>query len=882
MIHFKRLSLIASFLLLSFTHIVQGANNVIWQSQNDYLDIRWTETDITATKNGKRLFSARALAQKEFEADFITDNSNASPDCQYDREFTLLSLIGNIASFKETESVKCQGLAEPSTETRLTAYDLAHADSKMELTRFFTESDILKALLAEPLIEKALAEANTTHPSTLQTLYEALEWSDIPFKGCEYQLPQDFLNQFAVYYIKKNKVAIRLNLPASTFSSCDSRNIQLGFYLPIPSSEKTLFNQVRRGYKGFLKTRKRKSVYGKSTQVSFSTASYSRKKPKKLRFQPTASFSKATTSRQSANTITVQEGDTLYGIAKQSDHSLDDIAAWNHLQPPYALSLDQTLIISKPADSSAKDKTDYHTVETGETLYRIAKQYDHSLHDIAAWNQLQAPYDLSVGQALQVSEPLAPQTLPETQIVQETVLKKTVQDDTDKPVVQPETEPQDSETTPAVQAQTEQQDTETLLVQPEPQDTTPAVQVETELTEIVVVQAETEQQDTETTAAVQVETEPQDTETTAAVQVETEPQDTETTAVVQVKTEPQDTETSPAVQVETEPQDTETPPAIQVEMEPTETAAVQPETPIKQRIITASGVHLRSAPKRSATLVGKLKLGTIVKELAQSDTQEKIGQSQDYWYQVALSDGKQGWLFGRFSTDFDPKQRAKHYQQIAQVRLNKALSWPDAVDLTDFLARVKQEIHSPPEIAAELALSHLRSLQKAINQVENSDVPPYQAWFEKQLQQYLIYFDEVQAVWLLDSRIFWALHEKYYPLPISDQIAWAGAENLLGGECEGHLECYLSQLNETTGKYLKYHPQGQYVEEALNQIAGFIGIFRTTEEFFITKEDVDLFRLFAVLRATVERSHHPSKNSVLSQIDQFFVIVLTRDLISER
>jgi len=839
MIYFKRLSLIASFLLLSFTHIVQGANNIIWQSQNDYLDIRWTETDITATKNGKRLFSARELAQKEFEADFITDNSNASPDCQYDREFTLLSLIGNIASFKETESVKCQGLAEPSTETRLTAYDLAHADSKMELTRFFTESDILKALLTEPLVEKALAEANTSSPSTLQALYEALEWSDIPFKGCEYRLPQDFLNQFAVHDIKKNQVAIRLNLPASTFSSCDSRNIQLGFYLPIPSSEKTLFNQVRRGYKGFLKTRKRKSVYGKSTQVSFSTASYSRKKPKKLRFQPTASFSKATASRQSANTITVQQGDTLYGIAKQSGHSLDDIAAWNHLQHPYALSLGQTLIISKPADSSAKDKTDYHTVETGETLYRIAKQYDHSLHDIAAWNQLQPPYNLSVGQALQVSEPLPPETTPES------VLTETVPDEeTDKPVVQPEpTE------TPAAQIETEPQDSETMLVQVEPQNS-------------------------ETTPAVQVETEPQDTETPPAVQVETEPQDTEI-VLVQPETEPQDTE---IVVVQLEPQDTETPPTVQVETEPAEIPAVQPETPIKQRIITASGVHLRSAPKRSATLVGKLKLGTRVKELARSDTQEQISQSKDYWYQVELSDGKQGWIFGRFSTDFDPKQRAKHYQQIAQARLNKALSWPDAVDLTDFLARVKQEIHSPPEIAAELALSHLRSLQKAINKVENSDVPPYQAWFEKQLQQYLIYFDEVQAVWLVDSRLFWTLHEKYYPLPISDQIAWAGAENPLGGECEGFLECYLSQLNETTGKYLKYHPQGQYVEEALNKIAGFIGIFRTTEQFFITKEDVDLFRLFAVLRATVERTNHPNKNAVLSQIDQFVVVALATDL----
>jgi LysM repeat protein len=865
MIHFKRLSLMASLLFLCLTPVVQGENNVIWQSQNDYLDIRWTETDIIATKNGKQLFSARALAKKEFEADFLTELSGQT-DCQYDREFTLLSLIGNIASLKETESVKCQGLAEPSTETRLTAYDLALADSKMELTRFFTESDILKALLAEPLIEKALAEADTTHPSTLQALDEALEWSDIPFKGCEYQLPQDFLNQFAVHHIQKNQVAIRLNLPAASFSGCDSRNIQLGFYLPIPRSEKRLFNQVRRGYKGFLKTRNRKSVYGKSTQISFSTASYSRKKPKKLKFQPTFSFSKATASRQPANTITVQRGDTLYGIAKKSGHSIDEIAAWNHLQRPYDLSIGQTLIISKPTDIADKTtvKPDYHTVDAGETLYRIAKQYGHSFDELAAWNQLQAPYNLLVGQKLQVSKPLAPQTIPETTTVPETVLKET--EPTETVVVQTETEPQNSET---------------VVVQLEPQysETTPAVQVETEPQDIetVVIQVETEPQDTET-PAVQLETEPQNTE---IVVVQLEPQDTETPAV-QVETEPQDTET-PAVQVETEPQDTETPQAVQVETEPqdTETPAEQPETPIKQRIITASGVHLRSAPKRSATLVGKLKLGTIVKELARSDTQEQIGQSKDYWYQVALSSGKQGWIFGSLSTDFDPKLRAKHYQQIAQARLNKALSWPDTIDLTTFLARVKHSIHSPPEMAAELALSHLRSLQKAINQVENSEVPPYQAWFEKQLQQYLIYLDEVQGVWLVDSRLFWTLHDQYYPLPISDQIAWAGAENPLGGECEGFLECNLSQLNETTGKYLKYHPQGQHVEEALNKIAGFISLFKTTEQFVVSKEDVDLFRLFAVLRATVERSNHPSKNAVLIQIDQFLALVLTKDLNSE-
>ncbi len=49
----------------------------------------------------------------------------------------------------------------------------------------------------------------------------------------------------------------------------------------------------------------------------------------------------------------------------------------------------------------------YYVVQLGDTLYKIAKHYGLSVAEIASWNSLQPPYNLSVGQILRVS-PLSP------------------------------------------------------------------------------------------------------------------------------------------------------------------------------------------------------------------------------------------------------------------------------------------------------------------------------------------------------------------------------------------------------------------------------------------------------------------------------------------
>ncbi|MEW5889375.1 MAG: peptidoglycan DD-metalloendopeptidase family protein [Pseudomonadota bacterium] len=55
----------------------------------------------------------------------------------------------------------------------------------------------------------------------------------------------------------------------------------------------------------------------------------------------------------------------------------------------------------------------YHTVKKGETLYSIALEYGHDYREVAAWNNLENPAAIKVGQQLRVSPPAAapsPQT----------------------------------------------------------------------------------------------------------------------------------------------------------------------------------------------------------------------------------------------------------------------------------------------------------------------------------------------------------------------------------------------------------------------------------------------------------------------------------------
>ena len=106
-------------------------------------------------------------------------------------------------------------------------------------------------------------------------------------------------------------------------------------------------------------------------------------------------------------------GETLYGISRLYDISVGDIKTWNKLVSN-DLSLGQKLLVKSnkkvlkiidPTDikrnNESEDKTIFHIVEPGETLYGISKLYNVDVDEIVNWNQLNST-SLSLGQKLTI------------------------------------------------------------------------------------------------------------------------------------------------------------------------------------------------------------------------------------------------------------------------------------------------------------------------------------------------------------------------------------------------------------------------------------------------------------------------------------------------
>ncbi len=90
-------------------------------------------------------------------------------------------------------------------------------------------------------------------------------------------------------------------------------------------------------------------------------------------------------------TYIVQQGDTLYDIARRFKVSPSTILDWNNINP-LKLSPGQRLVIPQPEGLM-------YTVKKGDTLYSIAKSFFTSVSDIKSANNLNSD-NISVGQKL--------------------------------------------------------------------------------------------------------------------------------------------------------------------------------------------------------------------------------------------------------------------------------------------------------------------------------------------------------------------------------------------------------------------------------------------------------------------------------------------------
>lgn len=111
-------------------------------------------------------------------------------------------------------------------------------------------------------------------------------------------------------------------------------------------------------------------------------------------------------TENSIQTHTVTTGQTLFAIAKLYKVAVNDLRLWNNLQQSDGINVGQTLLIKKSAPSKPGNIVEgnefiEYTVQTGDSLYKIAREHGVSVQELATWNS-KTDYGLAVGEKIRI------------------------------------------------------------------------------------------------------------------------------------------------------------------------------------------------------------------------------------------------------------------------------------------------------------------------------------------------------------------------------------------------------------------------------------------------------------------------------------------------
>ena len=98
---------------------------------------------------------------------------------------------------------------------------------------------------------------------------------------------------------------------------------------------------------------------------------------------------------------TVQRGDNLTKIAKEYNTTVSQLVAWNGIINPNLIFVGQKLIVSK-SEPGPQPVVEYYTVKRGDTLTAIAKKFGTTVAQLVRWNHIVNPNIIITGQVLRV------------------------------------------------------------------------------------------------------------------------------------------------------------------------------------------------------------------------------------------------------------------------------------------------------------------------------------------------------------------------------------------------------------------------------------------------------------------------------------------------
>ncbi|MCW3488890.1 peptidoglycan DD-metalloendopeptidase family protein [Dethiobacter alkaliphilus] len=111
----------------------------------------------------------------------------------------------------------------------------------------------------------------------------------------------------------------------------------------------------------------------------------------------------------------VARGETLGAIASKYDVSLDYLMQVNNLNSANFLREGQVLTLLSEDPYQVEVSGSSHTLRRGETIWELSRQYDVSIDDILAFNNISDPHRLQAGQAVRIpgKDDEVPQAPPE-------------------------------------------------------------------------------------------------------------------------------------------------------------------------------------------------------------------------------------------------------------------------------------------------------------------------------------------------------------------------------------------------------------------------------------------------------------------------------------
>jgi membrane-bound lytic murein transglycosylase D len=99
----------------------------------------------------------------------------------------------------------------------------------------------------------------------------------------------------------------------------------------------------------------------------------------------------------------VKQGETLSVIARNYHVSVADLQRWNHISDPRTLRAGASLVVfHAPTETPANGGNLQYTVQQGDSLWSIARKYNVRVNDLKVWNDLGTDTTIRPGQSIRI------------------------------------------------------------------------------------------------------------------------------------------------------------------------------------------------------------------------------------------------------------------------------------------------------------------------------------------------------------------------------------------------------------------------------------------------------------------------------------------------